>query len=226
MEENIYNKQQAPMAETIYESLCLSYLMHLCFVCLQIVQYPIQTIRHSFSFFDVISFYLYFLFLVYSLDLLFMLRSVKIPSYSRFFIYINRIRRKNKRSFFFNRMTDQNIINLRSADPFADVTGLSTSDTGASGGAGGQRSSNVIHIRIQQRSGKKTLTTVQGIGEEFDKKRLLRAFKKKFACNGTVVEHQEYGEVIQLQGDQRTHVSQFLKEIGICQAEQLKVHGF
>ncbi len=66
----------------------------------------------------------------------------------------------------------------------------------------------------------------QGIGEEFDKKRLLRAFKKKFACNGTVVEHQEYGEVIQLQGDQRTNVSQFLKEIGICQAEQLKVHGF
>ncbi|CAF0952508.1 unnamed protein product [Rotaria sp. Silwood1] len=123
-------------------------------------------------------------------------------------------------------MTDQNIINLRSADPFADVTGSSASDSGAAGGASGQRSSNLIHIRIQQRSGKKTLTTVQGIGEEFDKKRLLRAFKKKFACNGTVVEHQEYGEVIQLQGDQRTNVSQFLKEIGICQAEQLKVHGF
>lgn len=58
-------------------------------------------------------------------------------------------------------MTDQNIINLRSADPFADVTGSSTTDSGATGGAGGQRSSNLIHIRIQQRSGKKTLTTVQ-----------------------------------------------------------------
>ncbi|CAF0885889.1 unnamed protein product [Didymodactylos carnosus] len=121
-------------------------------------------------------------------------------------------------------MTDQNIINLRSADPFADVTGASDLDN--SGATGGQRSSNLIHIRIQQRSGKKTLTTVQGIGEEFDKKRLLRAFKKKFACNGTVVEHQEYGEVIQLQGDQRIHVSQFLKEIGIATDEQLKVHGF
>ena len=139
-------------------------------------------------------------------------------------------------------MTDQDILNLRSADPFAHVTGLNQTESGASGGATGQRSSNIIHIRIQQRSGKKTLTTVQvrflafvqlinlfylqGIGEEFDKKRLLRAFKKKFACNGTVVEHQEYGEVIQLQGDQRTHVSQFLTETGICQAEQLKVHGF
>jgi translation initiation factor 1 (eIF-1/SUI1) len=58
-------------------------------------------------------------------------------------------------------MTDQNIINLRSADPFADVTGSSATDSGATGGAGGQRSSNLIHIRIQQRSGKKTLTTVQ-----------------------------------------------------------------
>ncbi len=60
-------------------------------------------------------------------------------------------------------MTDQNIINLRSADPFADVTGSSSLDSGATGGAGGQRSSNLIHIRIQQRSGKKTLTTVQVI---------------------------------------------------------------
>ena len=62
---------------------------------------------------------------------------------------------------FFYRMTDQDIINLRSADPFADVTGSSATDSGATGGAGGQRSSNIIHIRIQQRSGKKTLTTVQ-----------------------------------------------------------------
>ncbi|CAF0785064.1 unnamed protein product [Adineta steineri] len=119
-------------------------------------------------------------------------------------------------------MTDHDAIVFRSADPFADVTGLSTSDTGASA----QRSSNIIHIRIQQRNGKKTLTTVQGIGDEFDKKRLLREFKKQFACNGTVVEHQEYGEVIQLQGDQRTNVSQFLKKIGICQDDQVKVHGF
>ena len=58
-------------------------------------------------------------------------------------------------------MTDQDIINLRSADPFADVTGFNQKESGATGGASGQRSSNIIHIRIQQRSGKKTLTTVQ-----------------------------------------------------------------
>jgi translation initiation factor SUI1 len=42
----------------------------------------------------------------------------------------------------------------------------------------------------------------QGIGEQFDKKRIVKALKKQFACNGTVIEHPEYGEVIQLQGDQ------------------------
>jgi hypothetical protein len=58
-------------------------------------------------------------------------------------------------------MTDQDTFNLRSADPFADVTGPNTLDSASGGGGSGQRSSNLIHIRIQQRSGKKTLTTVQ-----------------------------------------------------------------
>ncbi len=71
-------------------------------------------------------------------------------------------KKKDKRFyFFFYRMTEQNIINLRSADPFADVTGSSALGSETTGAAGGQRSSNLIHIRIQQRSGKKTLTTVQ-----------------------------------------------------------------
>ena len=82
--------------------------------------------------------------------------------------------------------------------------------------------SGLIHIRIQQRNGRKTLTTVQGLSDEIDKKKLVRAFKKDFACNGTVVEHPEYGEVIQLQGDQRNNVCSFLKKIGIKE-DQLKV---
>ncbi len=83
--------------------------------------------------------------------------------------------------------------------------------------------SGLVHIRIQQRNGRKTLTTVQGLESQFDKKKLVRAFKKEFACNGTVVEHPEYGEVIQLQGDQRNNVCQFLTKIGIVKETQLKV---
>lgn len=40
---------------------------------------------------------------------------------------------------------------------------------------------------------------------------------QKFACNGTVIEHPEYGEVIQLQGDQRKNICQFLMEVSFFQ---------
>ena len=41
--------------------------------------------------------------------------------------------------------------------------------------------------------------------------------KKKFACNGTIVNDEEMGEVIQLQGDQRKNMQEFLtdKEDGL-----------
>lgn len=105
-----------------------------------------------------------------------------------------------------------------SPDPFADA---SKGDDLLPAGT-----EDYIHIRIQQRNGRKTLTTVQGIADDYDKKKLVKAFKKKFACNGTVIEHPEYGEVIQLQGDQRKNICQFLVEIGLAKDDQLKVHGF
>ena len=46
---------------------------------------------------------------------------------------------------------------------------------------------------------------------------------QEFACNGTVVEHPEYGEVIQLQGDQRNNISDFLCRVGLAGKEQIKV---
>uniref|UniRef100_A0A8C5FA21 SUI1 domain-containing protein n=1 Tax=Gadus morhua TaxID=8049 RepID=A0A8C5FA21_GADMO len=107
------------------------------------------------------------------------------------------------------------IQNLTSFDPFADAT--KGDDLVPSG------TEDKIHIRIQQRNGRKTLTTVQGIGIDYDKKNWK---VQKFACNGTVIEHPEYGEVIQLQGDQRKNICTFLMEIGIVREDQLKVHGF
>ena len=49
---------------------------------------------------------------------------------------------------------------------------------------------------------------------------------QEFACNGTVVEHAEYGEVIQLQGDQRKVISNFLVQVGLAKKDQIKMHGF
>lgn len=48
---------------------------------------------------------------------------------------------------------------------------------------------------------------------------------QEFACNGTLVDDEESGQVIQLQGDQRLKISTFLVQEGIPKAS-IKVHGF
>ncbi|KZL86866.1 translation initiation factor, partial [Colletotrichum incanum] len=112
------------------------------------------------------------------------------------------------------------IENLKSYDPFAEAD----EDTGET-----KQSQNYIHIRIQQRNGRKTLTTVQGLPKKFDQKKILKVIKKQFACNGTIVADSEMGEVIQLQGDQRKVVQEFLinKKEGLgLDSKGIKVHGF
>ncbi|CAA9965793.1 hypothetical protein CFE70_009181 [Pyrenophora teres f. teres 0-1] len=113
------------------------------------------------------------------------------------------------------------IQNLKSFDPFAEADDA--------GGEVKSTQQNYIHIRIQQRNGRKTLTTVQGLPKKFDQKKILKVIKKKFACNGTVVADNEMGEVIQLQGDQRKDVQDFLtdKKEGLgLDGKTIKVHGF
>ncbi|KAA1469533.1 hypothetical protein DENSPDRAFT_835180 [Dentipellis sp. KUC8613] len=63
--------------------------------------------------------------------------------------------------------------NLNTFDPFADE---GDPLGGANQDVGSQQ--NYIHIRIQQRNGRKTLTTLQGLPKEYDAKKLLKAFKK------------------------------------------------
>ncbi|KAI9795481.1 MAG: Eukaryotic translation initiation factor eIF-1 [Piccolia ochrophora] len=106
------------------------------------------------------------------------------------------------------------------ANPFAEAD----EDTGET-----KQSQNYIHIRIQQRNGRKTLTTVQGLPKKFDQKKILKVIKKKFACNGTIVNDSEMGEVIQLQGDQRKDVQEFLvdKKEGLeLDAKTIKASAF
>ncbi|KAF5303348.1 hypothetical protein FQR65_LT08261 [Abscondita terminalis] len=100
--------------------------------------------------------------------------------------------------------------------PFAD----------ANKGADDDVQDGLVHIRIQQRNGRKTLTTVQGLSSDYDLRKIVRACKKEFACNGTVIEHPEYGEVLQLQGDQRENICQWLTKAGLAKPDQLKKEEF
>jgi len=67
---------------------------------------------------------------------------------------------------------------------------------------------------------------VQGLADDLDVKRICKAFKKNFQCNGAVTKDSEMGEIIQLSGDQRTNVNSFLVEQEICLKSQVVIHGF
>ncbi|KAK8651801.1 hypothetical protein V6N13_141383 [Hibiscus sabdariffa] len=113
-------------------------------------------------------------------------------------------------------MSDLDVQIPTAFDPFADAN---AEDSGAG-------SKEYVHIRIQQRNGRKSLTTVQGLKKEFSYNKILKDLKKEFCCNGTVVQDPELGQVIQLQGDQRKNVSTFLVQAGIVKKDNIKIHGF
>lgn len=87
-----------------------------------------------------------------------------------------------------------------------------------------------VHVRVQQRNGRKCITTVAGLADDLDIKRICKAFKKNFSCNGAVQDDTQegeiVGEVIQLSGDQRTNVMDFLVDQEICHKEDIVLHGF
>jgi len=115
-------------------------------------------------------------------------------------------------------MSDLDVQLPSAFDPFAEAN-AEDSSTGAG-------SKDYVHVRIQQRNGRKSLTTVQGLKKEYSYNKILKDLKKEFCCNGTVVQDPELGQVIQLQGDQRKNVATFLVQAGIAKKESIKIHGF
>ena len=71
------------------------------------------------------------------------------------------------------------------ADPFAEANAEDSS-------AG---TKEYVHVRVQQRNGRKSLTTVQGLKKEYSYNKILKDLKKEFCCNGTVVQDPELGQV-------------------------------
>ena len=83
-----------------------------------------------------------------------------------------------------------------------------------------------IHVRIQQRNGKKSLTTIQGIDAKFDPAKVLKVLKCQLSCNGSVAVDSKLGTVIQLQGDHRGGVKEFLVRSKLSRSESVMLHGY
>ncbi len=108
------------------------------------------------------------------------------------------------------------ILNLQTTDPFAEAD-----DSGKTA----DNSASKVNIRIQQRTTRKRITTVQGLDQELDLKRILKTLKKTHNCNGTLIKSQEYGDVLKMSGDQRQNVRRFLIENEIVSKENIIIHG-
>ncbi|XP_044504935.1 protein translation factor SUI1 homolog 2-like [Mangifera indica] len=83
-----------------------------------------------------------------------------------------------------------------------------------------------VHLRIQKRNRRKSITTIEGLNENFGYSKILKDLKKELCCNGNVVQDKNLGKVIQLQGDQRANVINFLVKEMLADKNQIKVHGF
>ncbi|KAF3661450.1 Tyrosyl-DNA phosphodiesterase-related isoform 2 [Capsicum annuum] len=69
-------------------------------------------------------------------------------------------------------------------------------DANAQNSGAGAGAKEYVHIRVQQRNGRKSLTTVQGLKKEFSYNKILKDLKKEFCCNGTVVQDPELGQTL------------------------------
>lgn len=80
---------------------------------------------------------------------------------------------------------------------------------------------NNVHIRYQTRNRKKGYTIVEGLADDLDLKKITKNLKKNLNCNAAVIENSK----IQLQGDHRTDVRQFLNDQRICPSDTIIMHG-
>jgi len=87
--------------------------------------------------------------------------------------------------------------------------------------------SGTVHLRIQKRTGKKCLTFIQGIPDTIDVKSLCQKIRKMYHCNCTEIDHPKIGKCVQMSGDSRDDLIQFLiKEKVVPSEKEIKLHGF
>ena len=106
-----------------------------------------------------------------------------------------------------------NILNLQTFDPFADVE---------------DNEKNLqyeIHLRIQARNGRKCITIVQGLDGLTELKSFVRTCKRSFNCNGSITKDEEFGKILQFSGDQREKIKTLLVEKVQLSKENIITHG-
>ena len=118
---------------------------------------------------------------------------------------------------------------MSSTDYKMDIESLVSNTSNTSSALGVTSAARKIHIRVHQRNTRSYITTIEGLDDALDLVRICRAMKGAFNCNGAVKTGTEFGDIIQLQGDQHTTVPEWLVAAEILTAveaeERIVVHG-
>lgn len=83
---------------------------------------------------------------------------------------------------------------------------------------------STVHIRAQQRKGRKAITSVQGLAIDLDLNHVVDGIKCDLHINGSVQKDENFGEVIQFSGDTRIQIRDWLVKHNICAKEVIKIH--
>lgn len=86
-------------------------------------------------------------------------------------------------------------------------------------------SNSIIDLRVQQRSGTKAITIVQGLRENEITQELCSKLKKSFNCSASITSDKEFGVIIKLSGDQRHCISEFFVKNEIRKVDRIVIHG-
>lgn len=131
------------------------------------------------------------------------------------------------------KLTDLNSILLPQTDPLSDLSILSAITTNGAPVDDENmlqtETLELVHIRVYQRKSRKYVTTIEGIPRDLKLKPIVKYMKKKFSCSGVIkteLKNDVEKSIIQLSGDQRDNISNFLVDKKIVEKRQIKVHGF
>lgn len=83
----------------------------------------------------------------------------------------------------------------------------------------------VVHLRIQKRNAKKTITIIEGLDQTICKT-LIKDIRKRFNTNGTLKKDDEDNSVLQIQGDKRLEIKDYLVTQSITAKEKIFLHGY
>ena len=88
-----------------------------------------------------------------------------------------------------------------------------------------QLAKDKVNIRIKQRNGRKSTTTIENLPSNLPIDKIVKAMRKGFHCSGCFHKNED-SYSIELSGDQRQLAKKLLTDVTDIEEENIVVHGY